>query len=73
MLGDYRRAAQSFQDAFADRLRQSRRARGVYLARAALTHAGDHRVEHAATLGLEALTIGVDFHSVMKDTISREV
>ncbi len=60
VLGDYHRAAQSFQDAFADRLRQSRRARGVYLSRAALAQAGDRQVEHAATLGLDALAIGFE-------------
>jgi hypothetical protein len=60
VLGDYHTAAQSFQNAMADLPGERRSDRGVYLARAALVHAGDHEVEHAATLGLEALTIGID-------------
>ncbi|MGH3851635.1 MAG: hypothetical protein ACRDRT_18415 [Pseudonocardiaceae bacterium] len=36
------------------------RGRGVWLARAAPASAGDRQVEHAATLGLDALAIGVE-------------
>ncbi|MGH3927761.1 MAG: hypothetical protein ACRDTT_33675, partial [Pseudonocardiaceae bacterium] len=60
ILGDYHTAAQSFQNAIADLPGHRRRDSGVYLTRAALIHAGAHEVEHAATLGLEALTIGLD-------------
>ncbi|MGQ0776179.1 MAG: helix-turn-helix domain-containing protein [Pseudonocardiales bacterium] len=59
VLGDYHRAAQSFQNAIADFPSRYRRARGLIVARTALAHAGDHEVEQAATLGLEALPIGV--------------
>lgn len=60
IFGDYHTAAQIFQNAMADLPGERRSDRGVYLTRAALAHAGDHEVEHAATLGLEALTIGID-------------
>ncbi|MGH3937612.1 MAG: helix-turn-helix domain-containing protein [Pseudonocardiaceae bacterium] len=63
ILGDYQTAAQSFQNAMVDLPGERRSDRGVYLARAALVYAGDHQVEHAATLGLETLTIGVDTRS----------
>ncbi|MGQ0776174.1 MAG: helix-turn-helix domain-containing protein [Pseudonocardiales bacterium] len=59
VLGDYSRAAQSFQNAIADYPGGYRRGRGLCVARTALAHAGDHEVEHAVTLGLEALPIGV--------------
>ncbi|MGH3927952.1 MAG: hypothetical protein ACRDTT_34670, partial [Pseudonocardiaceae bacterium] len=59
VLGDYHRAAQIFQDALVDFPGRYRRTRGVILARTALAQAGDHEVEHAAALGLEALPIGV--------------
>ena len=60
VLGDYHTAAQSFQNAIADLPSDRRRDRGVYLARAALVHTGDRQVEHAATLGLDALAIGAE-------------
>jgi tetratricopeptide (TPR) repeat protein len=63
VLGDYRSAAQSFQHVIADLPSRKLRDRGVYLARAALAHAGDRQVEHAATLGLNALAIGADTRS----------
>jgi transcriptional regulator with XRE-family HTH domain len=99
-VGDYHRAALGFQRGIAELPSSYRRGRGVYLARAALAHAGDHEVEQAATLGRDALTIGADtrsgriltdlirlddalarwrttpavadFHSAMRDTISRQ-
>lgn len=37
--------------------------RGVYLARAATASAGDREVEQAATLGLDALAIGLKTRS----------
>jgi tetratricopeptide (TPR) repeat protein len=63
VLGDYHGAAQIFQDAIADFPSRYRRTRGVFLARTALAQACDHEVEHAATLGLEALPIGVQTDS----------
>jgi hypothetical protein len=59
VLGDYHCAAQIFQNALADHPGRYLRARGVCLARTALAHAGDSEVEQAATLGLDALPIGV--------------
>ncbi|MGQ0773313.1 MAG: hypothetical protein ACT4NY_02670 [Pseudonocardiales bacterium] len=59
VLGDYRSAAHIFQNAIADFPGRYRRAYGVILARTALAQVGAHEVEHAATLGLEALPIGV--------------
>jgi tetratricopeptide (TPR) repeat protein len=60
ILGDYHSAALSFQDAIGSLPGGYLRDRGVYLARAALAHAGDHEWERAATLGLDALIIGID-------------
>ncbi|MGQ0776724.1 MAG: hypothetical protein ACT4NY_20255 [Pseudonocardiales bacterium] len=57
--GDYHGAAQIVQDAIADFPGRYRRTYGVCLARTPLAQACDHEVEHAATLGLEALPIGV--------------
>lgn len=62
-LRDYHVAAESFQEALTDYPGRYLRARGVCLARTALAHAGDRQVEHAATLGLEALPIGVQTNS----------
>lgn len=59
VLGNYHNAAQIFQAAIADFPGSYRRTYGVILARTALAQAGDHEVEHAATLGLEALPIGI--------------
>lgn len=63
VLGDYHRAAESFLDAIADLPGRYRRGRGVWLARTSHALANDHQVEHAATLGLEALAIGADTRS----------
>ncbi|MGH3798274.1 MAG: helix-turn-helix domain-containing protein [Pseudonocardiaceae bacterium] len=63
VLEDRHAAAESFQDAIVDLPSDRRRDRGVYLARAALAYAGDREVEHAATLGLDALAIGADTKS----------
>ncbi|MGH3913666.1 MAG: helix-turn-helix domain-containing protein [Pseudonocardiaceae bacterium] len=63
ILGDYQPAAESFRVVIAELPSDSRRGRGVYLARAALAIAGDRQVEHAVTLGLEALAIGAETHS----------
>jgi len=68
VLGDYHGAAQIFQDAIADFPARYRRTRGVFLARTALAQACDHEVEHAATLGLEALPIGVQTGSARTRT-----
>jgi hypothetical protein len=62
-LGDYHCAAQRFQHVIADLPKRYRRGCGLWLARAALANAGDHQVEHAATLGLEGLTIGTETSS----------
>jgi tetratricopeptide (TPR) repeat protein len=62
-LGDHHRAAEIFQSAIADLPSKHRRGRGVYLARAAVAHAGDHEVEQAAALGKQALVIGSDTRS----------
>jgi tetratricopeptide (TPR) repeat protein len=64
-LGDYHTAAESFQHALQDLSSVLRlpRGRGVWLTRAALASAGDRQVEHAATLGLNALTIGAETRS----------
>ncbi|MGH3849633.1 MAG: hypothetical protein ACRDRT_08015, partial [Pseudonocardiaceae bacterium] len=77
-LGNYRYAAQIFQNALTDYPGHYLRARGVCLARTALAHAGDHELEHAATLGLDALPIGVQtgsarIRTAMKDTVLRQV
>ncbi|MGH3798512.1 MAG: hypothetical protein ACRDSP_27045, partial [Pseudonocardiaceae bacterium] len=62
-LGDYHRAVESFQGALTEVPDRARLSRGAYLARAALAHAGDHEIEDAAELGLQALTIGADTKS----------
>jgi len=59
VLGNYHNAAQIFQAAIADFPGRYRRTYGFILARTALAQACDHEVEHAATLGLEALPIGI--------------
>jgi hypothetical protein len=60
VLGDHHFAARIFHDVLAKLPGGYPRDRGVYLARAALAHAGDREVEHAATLGLAALAIGTE-------------
>lgn len=57
-LGDHRAAAARFREAI-DRLQPDYyRDRGVYLAREAGARAGAGELEHAASLGLQALAIG---------------
>lgn len=63
VLGDYHRAAQSFSDTIAGLPARYRRGRGVWLARTSRALAGDRQVEHAATLGLDALAIGTETRS----------
>jgi len=58
VLGNYHSAARSFLDAITDLPGRYRRGRGVWLARTSRALAGDHQIEHATTLGMEALTIG---------------
>ncbi|MGH3794100.1 MAG: helix-turn-helix domain-containing protein [Pseudonocardiaceae bacterium] len=60
VLGSYRRAAESFEGAIGEMPAGIPRGRGVWLARSALAYAGDREVEHAATLGLDALSIGAE-------------
>lgn len=62
-LGDYPAAATGFRTAIDGLPSAFRRDRGVYLAREALAHAGAREPEQAATLGLNALTVGASTHS----------
>ncbi|MGH3812409.1 MAG: helix-turn-helix domain-containing protein [Pseudonocardiaceae bacterium] len=62
-MGDHHSAAQSFHNALVDFPGHYLRARGVCLARAALAHANDRQVEHAASMGLDALAIGAETRS----------
>ncbi len=62
-LGEYRRAVESFQAAITAVPNRLRLSRGAYLARAALANAGDHEVENAATMGMQALGIAADTKS----------
>jgi len=63
ILGDHHSAAQSFLDTITGLPARYRRGRGVWLARTSLALASDRQVEHAATLGLDALAIGAETHS----------
>ncbi|MGH3794099.1 MAG: helix-turn-helix domain-containing protein [Pseudonocardiaceae bacterium] len=63
LLGEYRRAVESFEAALTTVPNRLRLSRGAYLARAALAHAGDHEVENAATVGMQALGIAADTKS----------
>lgn len=63
LLGEYRRAVESFEGALAEVPGRLRLSRGAYLARAALAHAGDHEVENAAAVGMQALGIAADTRS----------
>lgn len=58
LLGDFTAATAGFEEALAALPEGYSRDRGVYLARAALAHAGAGEAEQAATLGLQALAIG---------------
>ncbi|ONH54623.1 hypothetical protein CcI49_30135 [Frankia sp. CcI49] len=62
-LGDYPAAATGFRTAIDGLPSAFHRDRGVYLAREALAHAGAREPEQAATLGLDALTVGASTHS----------
>ncbi len=57
-LGEYRSAAEQFGQVLDTLPPHYARDRSVYLVRAAIAHAGDKDVEHAADLGLEALEAG---------------
>ncbi|MGA4844700.1 DNA-binding protein [Streptomyces sp. G45] len=57
-LGDHKAAAEGFRTAIDALPSGYHRDRGVYLAREALAYAGSREAEQAATVGLEALSIG---------------
>ncbi|MGH3931462.1 MAG: helix-turn-helix domain-containing protein [Pseudonocardiaceae bacterium] len=63
ILGDHHSAAQSFLGTITDLAVRFRRGRGVWLARTSRALASDRQVEHAATLGLDALAIGAETRS----------
>jgi hypothetical protein len=63
LLGEYTEAAKGFEAAIAALPADFRRDRGVYLARAARAYAGAEDADHAADLGLQALSIGVHTQS----------
>ncbi|WP_277816915.1 helix-turn-helix transcriptional regulator [Streptomyces sp. CT34] len=58
VLGNHKAAAEGFRAAIAALPAGYHRDRGVYLAREALALAGSREAEQAATVGLEALSIG---------------
>jgi len=62
-LHDYRTAADRFRAAISQLQPLYYRDRGVYLAREAAAHAGTGEAEHAAALGLQALSIGAETRS----------
>lgn len=59
VLGRFPAAVQGFERAVIALPAGYRRDRGVYLARTAIAHAGAGDIDQAATLGLQALAIGV--------------
>jgi tetratricopeptide (TPR) repeat protein len=59
-FGEYGEAVESFQNAISCLPLSYRRDRGVYLAWEAVAHIGNSDVEQASTVGLQALTIGVE-------------
>lgn len=63
VLGEYDAAVQGFNRAIADLPHGYPRDRGVYLARAALAHAGARDTSQAVELGLQALAIGAETQS----------
>lgn len=60
LFGKYESAVESFNKAISCLPHGYRRDRGVYLARQAVAHLGNNDVEQACTVGLQALTIGVE-------------
>jgi tetratricopeptide (TPR) repeat protein len=62
-LGDYRTAATRFRTAINQLQPAYYRDRGVYLAREAAAHARAGEAEHAAALGMQALSIGTETRS----------
>lgn len=62
-LGRYHAAVDVFETAIATLPHGYRRDQGVYLARQALAHAGNHDGDAAATAGIEALQIAQETHS----------
>ncbi|MGY0231399.1 helix-turn-helix transcriptional regulator [Longispora urticae] len=60
LLGDFQFATVAFDAALRQLTPDYRRDQGVYLAREARACAGDSEAERAATLGMQALIIGVD-------------
>jgi tetratricopeptide (TPR) repeat protein len=63
ILGDHGKAAHGFRGALDSLKPGYHRDRGVYVAREALAYARTKEPEHAAMLGIQALTVGVDTHS----------
>lgn len=57
-LGDYRTAAEQFTHVLDTLPPHYARDRSVYLVRAAMAHVGNDDVEHAASLGMEAISAG---------------
>ncbi|MCM2418997.1 helix-turn-helix transcriptional regulator [Streptomyces sp. RKAG293] len=60
ILGDHRAAAEGFRSAIVRLPPGYHRDRGVYLAREAVAHAGAGEAEQAATVGAQALSIGIE-------------
>lgn len=60
VLGNYAAAAEGFEHAIDELPDGYPRDRGVYLARAALAHAGVQDADQAAALGMQALAIGAE-------------
>jgi tetratricopeptide (TPR) repeat protein len=58
VLGNHAEAAEGFEQALSELPTGYPRDRGVYLARAALAHAGCREADRAASLGTEALAVG---------------
>lgn len=70
LLGEHTSAAEAFRKAINELPAGYHRDRGVYLAREALAHAGAGEAAQAATIGLQALRIGVETGSAR---ITREL
>jgi tetratricopeptide (TPR) repeat protein len=66
-LGDYRSAVAVFESFLTSLPSGFHRDHGVYLARAGLAHAGADDPEQAVALGLRALAVGAQTHSVRID------
>lgn len=71
VLGKHAQAAEIFADAIRALPEGYHRDRGVYLARAAVAHAGAGSPEEAAAVGLQALTIATDTGSgrIMRELV----